>query len=136
MNYDESTNAIFRENIYKFRKANNLTQSDVASALNLKDHSAYGAYETGKAMPKISSVVRLAKMYNTTTDFLLTSKEEPKMTNQFRVEADIKYDQDIYGDKYLSELEGSEKLFILKFRQLSKADKMRVAEFMSDILPD
>jgi hypothetical protein len=58
------------------------------------------------------------------------------MYNQLRVEADIKYDHEIYGDKYLSELEGSEKLFIMRFRQLTKSDKMKVAEFIDNLLPD
>jgi transcriptional regulator with XRE-family HTH domain len=136
MGYEDETKSILRENLINFRKANNLTQEELAKALNLKDHTAYGSYEIGRAVPKISSIVRLAKIYNTTTDLLLTNTEAPKMYNQLRVEADIKYDHEIYGDKYLSELEGSEKLFIMRFRQLTKSDKMKVAEFIDNLLPD
>ncbi|MBW1571425.1 helix-turn-helix transcriptional regulator, partial [Streptococcus sp. SPC0] len=47
-----------------------LTQTELASKLNISQKS-YSNWETGKSEPNLENVVKLAKLFKTTTDFLL-----------------------------------------------------------------
>ncbi len=62
------------ERIKKFRKDNGLTQMDLAKKLNITD-KAVSKWENGEAKPDIELIIKLASIFNTTTDFLLTGKE-------------------------------------------------------------
>lgn len=125
-----------KENLINFRKANGLTQYETATALKMKDASTYRSWETGRSSPKNSMLVRIARMYNTSVDKILTNRDDYKSSKQHKVSSHIDFDSEIYGDEYLSELERSEKLFIMKFRQLNAKDKQKVAEFLDEVLPE
>jgi len=60
----------FYERIKYLRRASNLTQEQVASFIGVK-RVAYTAYEAGRTSPSLENVVKLAKLYNVTTDTLL-----------------------------------------------------------------
>ena len=62
-------------NIRYLRKANALTQSDLASRLQLK-RSLVGAYEEGRAMPRILVLKQLATLFDLTIDQLVSSDFE------------------------------------------------------------
>lgn len=125
-----------KENLIRLRKANGLTQCEAAQALNMKDASTYRSWEIGRSSPKNSMLVRIARMYNITVDKLLTNRENDKIISKHKVSSSIEYEDNVYGDEYLSELENSEKLFIMKFRQLNAKDKKKVAEFLDEILSE
>ena len=46
------------------------TQEDVAKMLNM-GRASYAQYETGKNTPTTENIIKLAKIYNVTTDYLL-----------------------------------------------------------------
>lgn len=52
------------------RKTRNLTQKDIAVKLNLT-REAYTMYETGRSIPPTEVIIKLADMYNVSTDYLL-----------------------------------------------------------------
>ncbi len=49
------------------------TQEEVAKQIDMA-RSAYAAYENGEATPTTDNVLRLARLYNVTTDYLLCHK--------------------------------------------------------------
>ena len=56
--------------IRDMRERNNLTQQDVANVLNCSQ-TAYSYYEIGRRDIPTQQLIRLAKYYKTSTDYLL-----------------------------------------------------------------
>ena len=56
--------------IRDLREDNNLTQADVAKILHIKQNT-YSQYETGKRELPIEVLIKLARFYKTTTDYIL-----------------------------------------------------------------
>ena len=54
----------------ELREENNLTQTQVAEYLNVKQNT-YSQYETGKRTLPIDMLIKLAKYYNVSTDYIL-----------------------------------------------------------------
>lgn len=52
------------------RKKNNYTQQQVADILNMQ-RGSYAKYETGVNTPTVDNVLKLADLYNVSTDYLL-----------------------------------------------------------------
>lgn len=65
---------ILADNLIKLRKANHLTQLELAQKLNYSD-KAISKWEHGDTLPDIETLKTLADMYGVTVDALLT--EEP-----------------------------------------------------------
>lgn len=57
-------------NIYNIRKRNNLSQKDFAESIGI-NQSTLWAYEKGKTLITLSSLISLAKVYNVTIDSIL-----------------------------------------------------------------
>jgi transcriptional regulator with XRE-family HTH domain len=65
-------------NIYKqLRIKANLTQKQVAEILRLS-FSAISSWELGRSIPNPELLPKIAKLYNTTIDYLITGKESPE----------------------------------------------------------
>ena len=54
----------------QIRKERKLTQEQTANALNIS-RAAYAKYETGTNVPTTESILKLAELYNVSTDYLL-----------------------------------------------------------------
>ena len=63
--------------IREIRENKDLTPSDVAKILNVSQ-VAYSFYEIGKRQIPIDLLIKLAKYYNTLTDYLLELTDERK----------------------------------------------------------
>jgi transcriptional regulator with XRE-family HTH domain len=63
----------FGDRLRKLRKQLDMTQEQVAKNLNIV-RSTYAYYETGKTCPDFNTVVRLARLFNVTTDYLLNAE--------------------------------------------------------------
>ena len=59
------------ENIKKFRKANNMSQDELAEELEVTRQSV-SLWETGQTQPSLDNIVALAKLFDVSTDDLLT----------------------------------------------------------------
>lgn len=60
---------MYSHRIYVLRLSNSYTQTDLARILNLSQRT-YSRYENGSNIP-IDVLIKLARFYNTTTDYLL-----------------------------------------------------------------
>lgn len=65
-----SQNALLAAKLAAARKENNYTQEDIAEFLNLS-RATITNYESGKRSPDYDTLIKLAKKYNVTTDYLL-----------------------------------------------------------------
>lgn len=66
---------MFGENLRKARMQCGLTQENVARTLDVTLR-AYQNYESGKREPNFDTVVKLARLYGVSTDFLFGLDEE------------------------------------------------------------
>ena len=64
----------FSKTIKDLREQNNYTQAFVAEKLGIRQ-SSYNKYENGKARPEYENLVKLAKLYDVSIDFLLENKD-------------------------------------------------------------
>lgn len=62
------------EKILKLRKANNLTQEDLAEKLNVSRQSV-SKWESGQTIPELEKLVALSEVFRVTTDYLLKPSE-------------------------------------------------------------
>ena len=62
---------IIAQNIIELRKQNKLTQAELAEKLNYTD-KAISKWERGESIPEISTLKRIAEIFNCTVDVLLT----------------------------------------------------------------
>ena len=67
------------DNIKKYRKANNLSQEELAEKINVTRQSI-SLWETGKTQPSIDILVNLASVLGITTDELLKSSDDTLVT--------------------------------------------------------
>lgn len=63
------------ERIKKIRVENSLTQTELANKIGLT-YIQVGRYETGKSMPSSEVLQKLAKLFDTTSDFLMNGLED------------------------------------------------------------
>lgn len=71
--------------IIEIKEDKDLTQSDIAKILNVSQ-VAYSFYEIEKRQLPIELLIRLAKYYNTSTDYLLELTDERKPYPQSLIE--------------------------------------------------
>ena len=64
----------FPEKLLTLRKANNLTQEQLAEKLEISRQSV-SKWESGQATPELEKIVTLSAIFNVTTDYLLKSSE-------------------------------------------------------------
>ena len=67
-----------RANIRKYRVINDLTQQEIADMLGV-DRTTYSKYESGKANPQFTNVVKLAEIFGVTVGELCGSNDEELM---------------------------------------------------------
>lgn len=60
----------FCEALKKARHERSMTQTQTAEKLNITQR-AYSYYETGKAEPDMQTIVKIADLFQLTTDYLL-----------------------------------------------------------------
>lgn len=64
----------FSEELLTLRKANNLTQEQLAEKLDVSRQSV-SKWESGQATPELDKIVALSAIFDVTTDYLLKSSE-------------------------------------------------------------
>ena len=65
---------IFAERLKELRKEKNLTQTDLANILKIKQQS-YARYEADTSEPSYEMLVEIAKFFDVSTDYLLGINE-------------------------------------------------------------
>ena len=72
----EDIKSIIAENIVQLRRANGMTQIDLAEKLNYSD-KAVSKWERGESVPDISVLKNIADLFGVTVDFLITADHDP-----------------------------------------------------------
>ena len=65
----------FNEKLYTLRKAENMTQTELAERLNVS-RQAVSRWEMGTAKPEIDTIIAISELFGVTLDELLKNKEE------------------------------------------------------------
>ena len=73
------------EQLRFLRKYNAVKQKEVATALRI-ERSTYAYYETGATQPSLTMVMRMALLYDVTTDFLLGIPQKENQPTLFEQE--------------------------------------------------
>lgn len=71
----KETREIIAENLVKLRKANGITQLELAEQLNYSD-KAVSKWENGDTVPSIEVLLTICSMYGITLDYLVHENEE------------------------------------------------------------
>ncbi|MCR4925548.1 MAG: helix-turn-helix transcriptional regulator [Clostridiales bacterium] len=119
---------MFGEMLKQLRKQCSYTQAEISKILGI-DRSTYAYYESEKTQPNIETIIKIARVYNITTDSLLGV--EKKDAKSFVV-ADGKNDsfpiENFSVPGYISELTKEERELILIYRAVD--NKKRIKNFM------
>ena len=67
---------MFKDNLTLLRRANNLSQEEVAEKVNVS-RQAYAKWERGESVPDIEKCAALAELYDTTLDDLYREEKLP-----------------------------------------------------------
>ena len=85
-NFREGSDFLLSDNIRKYRKSKQMSQDELAEKLEVTRQSI-SLWETGQTQPSLDNIVALAKLFDVSTDALLTDNEpkpedaEPKISN-------------------------------------------------------
>ena len=117
--------SIFSERLKELRKKRGYTQAELAKYMNMRQGS-YTKWETGMTEPRIDSIIPLARILNTTADYLLgltdISERNPKIKSTETIdETKLKEILKIQGD-------GQVDSFILKLIKNQEKDPRELFE--------
>src|SRR5699024_6387014 len=84
---------LFRERLKDLREELHLDQKQMGKKLNISP-SAYGYYEQGRNEPSLETLVKIAKIFNVTTDYLLGITNTCKHTVYYSVSDKISLTND------------------------------------------
>ena len=85
MNLEQEITILLTKQLRHLRGYNAVTQREIADALCI-DRSTYAYYELGETQPSLLMLVRLARLYDVTTDYLLGIQPEEKQPTPFERE--------------------------------------------------
>ncbi len=117
--------AAFAERLKSLRKACNLTQQKMATALGI-ERSTYTYYETGKTFPDILSLARIAQIFNVTTDTLLGVEPVPAALHDDNALSDCQ--------ERFSQLSADEQILLLQFRAMTDTERQELFETIQSYL--
>lgn len=80
---------VISERLKELRRVNNVTQQDVADAIDI-GRVSYGRYETGSRTPTSEVLVSLASYFKCTTDYLLGLVDRPEVVNWTDLPSELK----------------------------------------------
>lgn len=117
----------------QLRQAYRMTQKQVAQILNF-DRSTYAYYETATTSPDYETLMRLAKMYRVTTDYLLGLEDGPEAGGAVRPRAQREaLAQADTGSLFTAATPG-EREYLLTFRILSPEEQQEMMAAAQSIL--
>lgn len=120
--------SLLAERLKYFRKKSNLTQQQIADALKM-ERSTYSYYEIGTTKPKLDTLQMLARLYNTTVDFLLYDDnncgEEGILSSPDRFE-------DWYIDDKFNQLSDFEQAVLLRIRLMNTDEKKELLNYLDN----
>ena len=116
------------ENLKKIRQEHKLTQIELANMLGISQKS-YSHWETQKTEPTLENVVKLANIFNTTTDYFLGQTIYSK-ANLVR----FLDDYDVSNIKNWTKEERDSFKFAILFEVISKNDMVGLFKLRDDLI--
>lgn len=126
---DELVKNNIKKNVRLFRETNGYTQIQISELMGVS-RTTYTKWESGDTLPNTIQINNLAKLYGKSVDDFIETGLDKDM---FYVASG---DFNVYGDKYVSELNDEERTIIAKFRLLNKADKNKVDKYFDKIMKE
>lgn len=117
----------------RFRKENGYSQNHIASILGV-ERSTYTYYETGKTVPVIFDLMRLADLYNISLDELLgfhADNSDPLAFGDPRqpVKATIRR-KERYLSEAVQDLSSEERQLLAYYRSAKPSERRQIFEFL------
>ena len=85
-----------KEQLQKLRKSRNLTQEEISDIIGVK-LSTYQKYERDVISPPYDTLIKIAKYYNISTDYLLGLQEQPNPLAMLNISVNDKKFIEIYS---------------------------------------
>ena len=117
---------MFKERLKELRKMNGITQKELAEHLGFT-HVAVVKWENGQREPDFSTVVKIARFFNVSTDYLLGKTDEPSiiLANE-KISVPAQYEDVLValneGDKNLTQDDIGRIVSFIKFTREQKKD--------------
>ena len=85
-----------KEQLQNLRKSRNLTQEEISDIIGVK-LSTYQKYERDVISPPYDTLIKIAKYYNVSTDYLLGLQEQPNPLAMLNISVNDKKFIEIYS---------------------------------------
>ncbi|MDO4198199.1 MAG: S24 family peptidase [Erysipelotrichaceae bacterium] len=118
----------FKENLRYLRRSNKMSQDELASKLGYKSFTTVQKWEDGSAFPRVSTLNRMAELFNVDVDHLLNlniraDKVAIPIVGEVKAGYDLYANEDIFGYEYCSSKEAyAGEYFYLKVKGDSMID--------------
>lgn len=99
------------------RSKKNMTQAEVAKAMNMAQ-SQYGKVETGKVVPSLKTLIKVAEVLGTNINKIVYGSDDPN-----GIEVDLKDKELIERINIISQLSEEDRLLAIQFLDLIAAKK-------------
>lgn len=112
----------FKENLRYLRKANHMSQDELADKLGYKSFTTVQKWEDGTSFPKVENLNKLSSIFNVELDHLLnvdltTDKVLVPILGEVKAGYDLYLNQEIFGYEYCDSSEyGPGEYFYLKVK--------------------
>ena len=129
MESKEKSRSVFSKRLSLLRRTSGMTQKQVAQSLSI-DRSTYAYYENDKTKPDYGTLVRIARIFQVSCDYLLglTDSDHPAAPVTVR-EPSISYGSPLSGASSLCSLSDDEQSFLIMFRQMNTDQRRALLEF-------
>lgn len=123
---DKFVKECIKQNIKKYRVTNELTQAQICEVLGTS-RTTYTKWESGDSMPNTVQLAKLSMIYGVKPDTFYDGLDQLSVSYGFN---------ELYGEKYLSDLSDDERTIIMKYRLLNKQDKQKLNDFLTQAKPE
>lgn len=123
----------FKSNLRYLRKANKMSQDELAEKLGYKSFTTVQKWEDGTAFPRVSTLKKIAEIFNIDVDHLLNldirvDQVAVPILGEVKAGYNLYANEDIYGYEYCNSKEyGPGEYFYLKVKGDSMID-LRIGE--------
>ncbi len=107
-----------KEQLQKLRKSRKLTQEEISDIIGVK-LSTYQKYERDVISPPYDTLIKIAKFYGVSTDYLLGLEPQPNPFSE--LDLNIRLDNDKFIELYSELPEEVKQIFVDTMSKLAKA---------------
>ena len=131
----DKNRSVFSQRVSLLRRASGMTQKQVAQSLSI-DRSTYAYYENDKTKPDYGTLVRIARIFQVSTDYLLGLTDSNLPITSVMREPPMTYGGPLAGAASLASLTEDEQSFLIMFRQMTASQKQQLLESALAIVQD